>query len=344
MDANMKDHAPGRGVTRKGRRRSAPEERPVRYVIRRTIREFIAGGGVDAAAGLSFYSLLSILPAGVAVFSLLGLFGADRDGVELVMGIIDDIGPEGVSESVRSPLEQLADAPGAGIALAIGLGVALWSASKYVGAFSRVMNGVYDVEEGRPFWKMAPLRFLITLLVLVSWTIIVVAIVVSGGVARAIGQAVGLGDTAVLVWDIVKWPLLAALLVVVLTVLYATPNIKRARPRWLTPGAVLTIVVVAIVTAGFVLYVANFSDLEQTYGAFAGVLLFFFWLWVVNITMVFGGYLNAEIERYGQLREGIAAELVVQQPVRDTRQIIKRTARRREDVDEALRVRESSLR
>ncbi len=322
-------------------RRDADAPRTAWYVVRRTGRAFFYDGCLDAAAALTFYGLLAIFPAIVAVFSLLGVLGQDGAATETVVRIAEEVASEETAQALRGPLEQLASAPGAGIALVGGIAVAIWSASKYVGAFRRAMNIVYDVEEGRAFWKVRPLQLVVTLFAILVGAFGALAVTLSGGVLRAVGEAVGIGDGLLLAWNILKFPLLALLLVMLLAMLYATPNVKQPRFRWLSVGAIVTLVAIAISTAGFVLYIALYSGLEQTYGSLAAVLLFLFWLWSINMAALFGGELNAELERRRELLAGIAAEAEVQLPLRDGTQIVTRAKREQDDIDEGRRIRES---
>lgn len=319
------------------------EKRSWRYILVKTIREFTADQCVDAAAGLTYYAVLSLFPALIAIFSLLGLFGQEGAAADAVLGILDDVAPADTVDALRGPLEQLSTAPGAGLALVTGILLALWSASGYVGAFSRAMNRIYEIEEGRPFWKLRPMQLLVTIITVVALTIAAVALVISGDIARSIGEAVGLGDAAVVTWSILRWPLMLFLVVFLVAVLYyATPNAKQPKFRWISLGAVIAIVVLAIATVGFVLYVTNFSNYERTYGSLAGVIVFLLWLWIANLALLFGAEFDAELERGRQLQAGIAAEEDIQLPARDTRQIDKRAEKERKDIEEGRRIRQDN--
>ena len=317
------------------------EKRSWKYVLVKTVREFTADQCMDAAAGLTYYAVLSIFPALIAIFSLLGVFGQSGAAADAVLGIVEDVAPGDTADALRGPIEQLSQAPGAGLALIIGILIALWSASGYVGAFSRAMNRIYEIEEGRPFWKLRPMQLLVTIIAVVSLTIVAAALVLSGDVVDAVGAAIGVGEGVRIAWSIVKWPLLLVVVVFLVAVLYyATPNAKQPKFRWVSMGAVLAIVVLALGTLGFGVYVANFSNYDRTYGSLAGVIVFLLWLWIANLALLFGAEFDAELERGRQLQGGIAAEEDIQLPARDTRQSDKRAEKERRDIAEGRRIRE----
>lgn len=316
------------------------EKRSWKYILVKTIREFSADQCMDAAAGLTYYAVLAIFPAMIAVFSLLGIFGQGDAAAEAVLGIVTDVAPGETADALRGPVEQLSRAPGAGLALVTGILLALWSASGYVGAFSRAMNRVYEIQEGRPFWKLRPMQLLVTVVAVIWLAVLAIALVVSGDVVDAIGDAIGAGEGARIAWSILKWPVMVFVVVFLVAVLYyATPNAKQPKFRWISLGALLSIVVFALATLGFVLYVVNFSNYERTYGSLAGVIVFLLWLWIANLALLFGAEFDAELERGRQLQAGIAAEEDIQLPPRDTRQIDKRAEKEHEDVAEGRRIR-----
>lgn len=323
----------------------APTEirkRSWRYVFLKTVREFSDDQCTDLAAALTYYAVLSLFPALIAVFSLLGVFGQSTAAVDAVLGIVEQVAPGDTAQTLRGPIEQLASAPAAGLALVTGILVALWSASGYVGAFSRAMNRIYEIEEGRPFWKLRPMQLVVTVVTVVSLTLVAFALVLSGDVATAVGGALGIGEGALVAWNIAKWPVMLAVIVVLVAVLYyATPNAKQPKFRWISLGALLAIVVLALGTLGFGLYVTNFSNYDRTYGSLAGVIVFLLWLWIANLALLFGAEFDAELERGRQLQGGIAAERELRLPPRDTRQIVKRHDKERDDIAEGRRIRAS---
>ncbi|WP_347978512.1 YihY/virulence factor BrkB family protein [Microbacterium sp. ProA8] len=315
------------------------KKRSWKYVFVKTAREFSADECTDIAAALTYYSVLAIFPGLVAVFSIFGLIARNGEATDALIGIVDGVAPD-AADTLRGPLEQAADSPAAGWGLILGLALAIWSASGYVGAFSRAMNRVYEIEEGRPFWKLKPAQILITLIGVALIVVALVILVVSGPVADAVGSALGLGEVATTVWEIVKWPVLAAIVVVMVAILfYATPNAKQPKFRWISLGSLLAILVLVIASVAFGLYVANFSNYDRTYGSLAGVIVFLLWLWIANIALLFGAEFDAELERGRQLQAGIAAEEDIQLPPRDTRKSDKAAEKARKDVEEGRAIR-----
>nr|WP_314840856.1 YihY/virulence factor BrkB family protein [uncultured Microbacterium sp.] len=315
-------------------------KRSWKYILQKTVREFSSDQCTDIAASLTYFAVLSIFPGLLAVFSLLGVFGQGKAASDAVMGIVEQVAPGDTADIIRGPIEQMADAPGAGFALITGIVLAIWSASGYVGAFSRAMNRIYEIEEGRPFWKLKPAQLLVTVITVVLIVLAAVILVVSGPIAEAVGDALGLGSVPQTIWSIAKWPVLAFLVVLMLAILYyATPNARQPKFRWISMGALLAIVVLAVATLGFGFYVANFSNYDRTYGSFAGIIIFLLWLWIANLALLFGAEFDAELERGRQLQAGIAAEKDIQLPPRDTRRSDKAAEKEQKDVDEGRELR-----
>jgi len=268
--------------------------------------------------------------------------GQGDDAAETILGVVESVAPGDTAEALRGPVEQLASSPAAGFALVFGIVLAIWSASGYVGAFGRAMNRIYEIDEGRPFWKLRPTLLVVTLITVILVTASLVLLVVSGPVADAIGEALGLGETVTTVWNIVKWPVLLLIVVMIIAILYyATPNAKQPKFRWISIGALLAIVVLGLATTAFALYVTNFSNYDRTYGSLAGVIVFLLWLWIANLALLFGAEFDAELERGRQLQAGIAAEEQIQLPPRDTRRSDKAAEKEREDVEKGRRLREA---
>lgn len=304
-----------------------------KYVARKTFREFFADQATDLAAALTYYAVLAIAPALLVVVSLLGLTGDPQTTVDKLLGIVRDLGPSDAVTTFQPILDRLTQANTAGFALIIGLVVALWSASGYVAAFSRGMNRIYEVPEGRPFWKLRPVQLVVTLVLLVIAVLVVAALVLTGSVAQAVGSAIGMSDAFVTVWDIAKWPVVVILVILAIALLYwATPNVRQPKFRWMSVGAFVALVVWVLASVVFGFYVANFGSYDKTYGALAGVIVALLWMWITNLALLFGAELDAELERGRQLQAGIAAEETLQLPPRDTKASDKKQAKAEEDV------------
>jgi len=316
-----------------------------KYVLRKSVREFSTDQCTDLAAALTYYAVLSVFPGLIAVFSLLGVFGQGQAAADAVLEIVDHVAPGDTADTLRAPIEQVASSPAAGWALASGILIAIWSASAYVGAFSRAMNRIYEIDEGRPFWKLKPTQLLVTVIAIVLIVVAAVTLIVSGPVTEAVGRSLGLGEVAQTIWSIAKWPVLAFIVVLIVAVLYyATPNAKQPKFRWISIGALIAIVVLGLATLGYGLYVANFSNYDRTYGSLAGIIVFLLWLWIANLALLFGAEFDAELERGRQLQAGIAAEHDIQLPPRDTRKSDKAAKKEREDIEEGRRIRERNAR
>ena len=306
------------------------------YVLRKTAREFQHDQCTDLAAALTYYAVLSLFPAVLVVVSLLGVFGQGRRTTDAVLDIASDLAPGSTVDTLRPTIQQLVESPSAGFALILGILTALWSASGYVGAFGRAMNRIYEVPEGRPVWKLRPLQLVLTLAGLIMVAAVGFMLAVSGPVAKAVGNAIGVGEVALTVWNICRWPVILLLVIVAVAVLYyATPNVSQPKFRWISVGAALAIVVWILASVGFGFYVANFGSYNKTYGALAGVIIFLLWLWITNLALLFGAELDAELERGRELQAGIAAERELQLPPRDTRVSEKYDAAAEKDVKRA---------
>ncbi|BBZ58721.1 YihY/virulence factor BrkB family protein [Mycolicibacterium monacense] len=312
------------------------------YVLRKTAREFGHDQCTDLAAALTYYAVLSLFPAVLVMVSLLGVFGQGRRTTDALLDIVSDVAPASTVDTLRPTIEQLVESPSAGFALVIGILTALWSASGYVGAFGRAMNRIYEVAEGRPVWKLRPLQLVLTFAALLGAALVAFMLAVSGPVAEALGNAIGLGEAAVTAWSIGRWPVILLLVVVAVAVLYyATPNVQQPKFRWISLGAGLAILTWIVASVGFGFYVANFSSYNKTYGTLAGVIIFLLWLWITNLALLFGAELDAELERGRQLQAGLPAERELQLPPRDTRVIEKKEAAIEEDVERAKALRRS---
>ncbi len=316
------------------------DSRSWKYVARKTLREFSADECTDLAAALTYYAVLALFPALIALMSLVGLVGQGQQAADTVLQILRDVGAGGAADTLEPTLTELSRGSGAGLALVVGLLAALWSASGYVGAFGRAMNRMYEIGEGRPVWKLRPFLLLVTAVMVVLAALVLVALVVTGPAAEAVGNALGVGDTAVTVWGIAKWPVILAVVVLIVALLYyATPNVEQPKFRWLSVGAVFAIVVWILASAAFGFYVANFASYNKTYGSLAGVVVFLLWLWLTNLALLFGAELDSELERGRQLQAGIEAERRLQLPLRDTTQLDKKAEKEAELVDEGREIR-----
>jgi membrane protein len=275
--------------------------------LKRTATEFMEDNLTDWAAALTYYGLLALFPALIAMVSLIGLVGDPKSTTSSLTEIVTAIGPESAAQTFSGPIESIASNQStAAFAFVAGLAVALWSASGYVGAFIRASNVIYETPEGRPFWKLRPLQLAVTLVMVVLLAILALALALTGPAVEAVAEPIGVGDTAVSIWNIAKWPAMAAIFLLMVAVLYyASPNVKLRGFKWITPGSLVAIVVWAIASAAFAFYVANFGSYDKTYGTLGGLVVLLVWFWISNLAILFGHQLNAERERSLEIEERV---------------------------------------
>jgi membrane protein len=286
-------------------------------VLKRTAKEFKADNLTDLAAVLTYYGVLSIFPMIIVIVSVLGLVG--HSATQPLIDNLGKVSPGPAKQIFTSAIHNVQSGKGtAGVLFIVGLLGALWSASGYISAFMRASNVVWDVEEGRPIWKTIPIRLGVTLVTVILLTVSALAVILTGGLAAQVGNLVGLGSTAVTVFDIAKWPVMLLIVSVILAILYYVgPNVRQPSIRWVSPGSILAVLVWLIASAAFAFYVANFSSYNKTYGALGGVIAFLVWLWITNLVILLGAELNAELERGRLIEAGKPAEQEPYLPPRD---------------------------
>lgn len=320
---------PGPEIQR--RRPESPSKLPKeswRAVLKGSLRGFKDDELTDRAAALTYYGVLALFPALLALVSLLGLTG--KSTTDKVLDNIRQLAPGSVRDILTSAVKQLQGSAGIGSLLAlVGLVLAVWSASAYVAAFIRAANAVYGMPEGRPVWKILPVRLGVTVALLILAVVSAVIVVFTGGLARRAGTALGLGDAALMVWSIAKWPVLVVLVTMMITILYwASPNAKVKGFKWVTPGSFLALVIWMIASAGFAVYVANFASYNKTYGTMAGVIVFLVWLWISNLAVLLGLEFDAEAARQRAISGGHPPEAEPYVQPRDTRKWDEQDRRR----------------
>jgi membrane protein len=290
-------------------------------VLKRAVREFREDHVTDWAASLTYYAILAIFPAILALVAVLGLLG--ESATQTLLDNMRQIAPGPAQEIFTDAITNLQRNEGAaGLLFFVGLGLALWSASGYVAAFMRASNDIWDVEEGRPIWKTLPTRLLTTLVLLLMLAVVTLAVTFTGPLAEQAGKLLGLESSAVAVWDIAKWPLILVVVMAMFAILYwAAPNVKHPKFRWVSPGGVVGVILWLVASAAFAFYVANFASYNKTYGALGGVIVFLVWLWITNIAVLLGAELDAELERERQIEAGHPEEEEPFLEPRDTRKM-----------------------
>ncbi|MEL4504531.1 YihY/virulence factor BrkB family protein [Luteococcus sp. H138] len=311
-----------------------------KFTAKNALREFGNDQCTDLAAGLTYFMVMALFPGLLALVSLLALFGQSEGGTQALLDVVRQLAPGDAYNQIKEPLLAMVNSRGTGLALVIGLLSAMWSASGFVGAFGRTMNKVYETTEGRPMVKLRLTNLAVTLFCTVVGAVMLVAMVVSGPVAEAIGNVIGLGSQAVMLWGIIKWPVMLALVVLMVAVLYHfTPNVKQPKFRWISVGAAIAILVWILASLAFAFYVANAGNYSKTYGALAGVIVMLLWLWLTNLALLFGAEVDSELERARQLQAGLRAEDNLQLPPRDTTGIEKAEKKEAKAREEARDVR-----
>jgi membrane protein len=285
--------------------------------LKRTGKQFSADQLTTWAAALTYYAVLSIFPALLALVSILGLIGPSA--TQPLLDNLSTVAPGPVKDILSNVLKSLGSAKGSStLAFIIGLGAAIWAASGYIGAFMDAANNVWDAPEGRPIWKRVPLRLAITVVMLILLSASALAVVLTGPLAKSIGDIIGLGSTFVTVWGIAKWPLLLLVVSLIISLLYwAGPNVKQPGFPWVTPGGVLAVLLWIVASALFAFYVANFASYNKTYGSLGGVIVFLVWLWITNLIILLGAEFNAEMERSRQIAAGHPPDKEPYLPLRD---------------------------
>jgi membrane protein len=290
-------------------RRSWPQ------TLKRTGRQFSEDKLTTWAAALTYYGVLSIFPALLALVSILGLIG--KSATQPLLNNLNSIAPGPVKNILSSSLHGLSSGTST-VAFIIGLVAAIWAASGYIGAFMDAANAVWDAPEGRPIWKRIPVRLGVTIVLLVLLAASALAVVLTGPLAQSVGNIIGLGSTFVTAWDIAKWPVLVLVVSFMISLLYwAGPNVKQPGFPWITPGGLLAVVLWIVASALFAFYVANFASYNKTYGSLGGIIVFLVWLWITNIIILLGAEFNAEMERSRQIAAGHPVDKEPYLPLRD---------------------------
>jgi len=311
-----------------------------KFTAKSAFAEFQRDQCTDLAAALTYYSVLAVFPAILALVSLVGVVGQGEETTKALLDIVRQMGQGQVASQIEGPINQITSARGSGLTLVLGIATALFSASGYVGAFGRAMNRIYQVDEGRPVWKLRPIQVLLTLVLVVMAALVLIGLVISGPLTKAIGDSVGLGDAAQTAWNIAKWPVMLIIVAMMVALLYYfTPNVRQPKFRWVSVGAAIAIATWVVASVGFGFYVSAFGSYNKTYGSLAGVIVFLLWLWLTNLALLFGAEVDSELERARQLQAGITAERTLQLPPRDDTGSVKAAHKLEKRVDDARRLR-----
>jgi membrane protein len=279
-----------------------------RGVLWRSVNGFLDDDCGDLAGALTYNAVLAIFPAGIVVIALVNLVTDGRTAVDTILGILEDLGAGSVvgQKSFTDLLDAvIVQQSSAKVLLSFGLVGALWSASNYVGVFTRASNRIYGVAEGRPWWKLRPLQICVSAIGLVLMALVAAGLVISGPLVDAVGNALDAGEAAKLAYSIGRWPVLVLILMLLLSLLFwIAPNVKQPRFRWLTIGGVVALLAWGVASFGFGLYVANFGSYDKTYGSLGAIIAFLVWVYLSNCALMLGVEINAEVQRGRQLQAG----------------------------------------
>lgn len=324
-----------------------PSSKTVLATAKRAFAKFTQDAGTDVAASLTYYAVLAIFPALIALLSLIGLIGNRETTTDSLVNIIGGaLGKSADDDSlngVRTFLDNINSAQGAGIALIIGILLALWSASGYVNGFSRAMNRIWDVPEGRPVWVLRPVMLAVTIVITLMLLAVVIALVASGPIARSIGQQLGISDATVTVWNIAKWPVVVVLVVLIIGLLYwATPNVTQPLRRMFSVGAFCAFVICVVASLALLVYlsVTAGASYYKTYGVFASSIIFLLWIWLMNVGLLLGAEIDAEVSRDRHLRAGEAVQDELPVTLRSDKQVQKQQEKKAKLEAEAARIRD----
>ena len=294
--------------------------------LKQTAIEFNRDNAWDWAAALTYYGVLSIFPGLLVLVSIVGL--VNRDSIQPMIDSLSGVVPEAARSIINAAVTGLQESSDrAGVVAVISLGVALWSASGYVGAFMRASNAMYDVPEGRPIWKTIPIRLGITVATGVLLVLSATIVIITGDLAAAVGRAFNLESATVTAWNIAKWPVLVVLVGLMFALLYwASPNARQGGFPWVSPGGALAVVLWMSASALFGFYAANFASYDETYGTLAGIVVFLVWLWISNLAILLGMELDAELERQRAVAAGHPPSQEPYMRMRDDRAVDEKAA------------------
>jgi membrane protein len=285
------------GVDR-GRGATSPTQVPARGwkdVAVRVKQQFKDDDVPLLAAGVAFFALLALVPSLVALVSIYGLV-ADPADIQANIDEALSAAPAEVRDLVSSQLSSIVESEPSGlkVGVAVGLALALWSASSGMKHLIGAINLAYDEKERRGFLKLRGLALALTLAAIVVGAVAVAGLVVLPNALDSSG-AEGVVRTVLLV---VRWPLFAVIALVALAAIYRwAPDRERARWHWTSPGAILATIVWVVASVGFSIYTANFGSYNETYGALGAVVVVMLWLFITTYVIIAGAELNAELER-----------------------------------------------
>ena len=288
-------------------------------IITRTLKSFYDDQMTHHAAALTYYSLMSLFPALLLALSLLGLVGQYPETYNAILGYLRDVVPPSLLEPLDSSLRSAFRAKGtATTTLVISVALALYGTTGVLEAARRALNVVFEVEGGRSFLRRKTVDIASTAVLMALILISLVLAFVGGRFAEDLLGFLGLGEGVSRAWNSLRWP--AAVLIAMLVfsfIYYVTPDVQHRSFRWITPGAIVAVLLWLTASYGFSIYLSSVANVGAIYGAFAGAIVLVGWLWLTNVALLFGAELNAEIERQKELAEGVPHHDTLSRPERN---------------------------
>ena len=263
-------------------------------------KSFLAHQMTDRAATLTYYAMMSLFPALLVGVTLLGLVGQQGLVTDATNYLLDHGVDPSTANVVRRVLQNLVNTSGGalGVTLVISVALALNGASGAFGASGRALNVVYGAEESRGMVRRKLTDVAATLAVIVLFAVVLAAVFLGGQIAHDLFGKIGLGSTAASIWSYARWPVALVAATVAYGVVYGmAPDIEPRKVRWLTPGAIVGVVLWIALSLGFSIYIRNFSSYGAAYGAFGAAIVLLLWLYLSANAFLFGAELNAELER-----------------------------------------------
>lgn len=254
------------------------------------------------AAALTYYTVLSLLPALIVVVSLLGIVGLSADTVHSLLNTLGELGAPWAAQLVSDVLDSVLRSENSGVVLLVSLLAALWAASAYVGSFMAASDRIYEITRRRPFWTSLPLRLGLVLLLLVLLSLTAAVVTLVGPFGRWVIDVSSLGSGPLHFWTWIKWPLLIVLGLLLFTLLYKfSPSRRQPALWWVLPGAAVGVALWIAASAGFSLYLDHFGSYNRVYGTLGAAVAFLVWAWLMNLALLVGAEVNRALE---QRREG----------------------------------------
>jgi membrane protein len=263
-------------------------------LARRTWRDAIDDDVLGLAAQLSYYFFLALFPAILFLLALASFFPLTNVTDDVGRSLAPFVSPQ-VLELIQEQMRRLAENENGGL-LTLGVAGALWSSSAALVSIVGALNRAYDIEEGRPWWKVRLVAIGLTLGVAVIVLVALSLVLVGPTLAEKLGQLTDWGAPFEWTWLVLQWPLVFGLVVFGVGLIYYFGPDAEQDWVWITPGAVAATVLWLLISLLFKVYVANFTDYEESYGTVGGVIVVLLWFYVSGIAILSGAELNAEIE------------------------------------------------